>query len=271
MAELDLTNIANASISTPTAGVTAVFVDSSASPVLLSTKDSSGNLVNYLSPGNTAALTNKTLTLPAGTTSIAPVVFTSGTNLTSAAAGAEEFDGVSFYNTTNTSNGRRIEDDWNFFRLTANGSSISSAIADVFGSNDGIPMVANGIYEIEWHCYFTQSGTGGIYTFTLVSTQTPANICAEYVGSPIGGMATGNAQTAGIVATSSSSVAIGATGTMGAGVNSFFHVHAIIEGSATPGNTRLRLTVGTGSATPLRDSFFKVRQLPAANIGTFVA
>lgn len=48
---------------------------------------------------NSQALSSKTLTLTAGTNSTAPVVFTSGTNLTAAAAGAFEFDGTCFYST----------------------------------------------------------------------------------------------------------------------------------------------------------------------------
>lgn len=50
----------------------------------------------------TDTLTNKTATgllLTAGTNSVAPITFASGTNLTSATAGANEYDGTCFYTT----------------------------------------------------------------------------------------------------------------------------------------------------------------------------
>eukprot|EP01047_Picozoa_sp_COSAG01_P115384 COSAG01_NODE_44038_length_423_cov_0.793210_1_plen_84_part_10 len=43
--------------------------------------------------------TTSKLTLFAGTATAAPIIFTSGTNLTNAVAGAMEFDGTVFYNT----------------------------------------------------------------------------------------------------------------------------------------------------------------------------
>lgn len=45
----------------------------------------------------TQTLTNKTVSLTAGTTSVAPLTFASGTNLTSATAGSVEYDGSVFY------------------------------------------------------------------------------------------------------------------------------------------------------------------------------
>ena len=36
-------------------------------------------------------------------------------------------------------------------------------------------------------------------------------------------------------------------------------------------NTRLRLTSTAGTATPLINSYFKVRRLSGANVGTYVA
>ena len=53
-------------------------------------------------PGQTGNLLNITggdITLPAGTATAAPLTFTSGTNLTTPAAGALEYDGTAFYAT----------------------------------------------------------------------------------------------------------------------------------------------------------------------------
>src|SRR5262245_25535799 len=74
----------------------------------------------------------------AGSTSIAPFVFQSGTNLTAAAAGAWEYDGVQFYATTDTTGGRAAVCAEQYFHLTADGSTIST-IANFFGSTSNIP------------------------------------------------------------------------------------------------------------------------------------
>jgi hypothetical protein len=50
----------------------------------------------------TQDLTGKRATLAAGSTTVAPLKFTSGTNLTTPAAGAQEFDGSTFAGTIDT-------------------------------------------------------------------------------------------------------------------------------------------------------------------------
>lgn len=216
------------------------------------------------------ALTNKTLILPAGTTALAPIQWTSGTNKTNVAAGDNEFDGVAFYTSADTTNGRRFNDNWHYFRLTANGTGITT-IADFFGTNDGIPTVLNGVYDIEWYCYLTSSGTAATATWTIVNTQTVTNMVAEWTGNVITGIAaTGAASMAGVITQTAATVALPVTGTL-SNASHIYVVHALIE-AATAGNVRLRLTMGaSGTGTPLRDSFFRVRRLPAGNAGTFVA
>ena len=65
-------------------------------------------------------------TAVAGTTAIAPIVFQAGTNLTSAAAGALEFDAVQYYATIDTTSGRGAVPSEQYFHLTAAGSTIST-------------------------------------------------------------------------------------------------------------------------------------------------
>ena len=52
-----------------------------------------------INPTVTGSQSNVTITLPAGTTTVAPLKFTAGTNLTSAVTGAVEYDGKLFYAT----------------------------------------------------------------------------------------------------------------------------------------------------------------------------
>lgn len=214
----------------------------------------------------------KTMTNPttaAGTNTVPSFTVTpGGTLMTSPTAGVQEADSAAFYNTLDTTNGRRYNDSWHLFRLTANGSAIST-IADFFGTNDGIPTVLNGVYEIEWHCYFTVA-TGGTSTWTIVSTQTLTNMVADWLATPIAGFATQGASTsAGVKGITAASTALPVSGSLSA-ADHYHKIHAVVE-CATAGNIRLRQTMSAGTSTPLRDSFFRVRRLPAGNAGTFVA
>lgn len=160
--------------------------------------------------------------------------------------------------------------DTNYFRLTANGSGITT-IADYFGATDGIPMALNGVYEIEWHCYFTITvSAAGTMTWTIVNTQTTTNMVAHWMALPIAGLAaTGTVTGAGVITQTAASVALPVTGAL-AIANHYQVVKCVIEQS-TAGNVRLRSTMSAGTCTPLRDSFFRVRKLATGNIGTFVA
>lgn len=225
---------------------------------------------------NTVLSTAPTLTgviLAAGSTSVAPLTATIAGSavLTSAAAGAVETDTAAFYTTVDTTNGRRYNDGWNYFRLTGSGTGITS-IADFFGTNDGIPLVASGIYEIEWDCWFSQA-TAGTATWTITTATTAlATLTAYYVGTPVAGIgAVGTPQTAGVNVTASSATALPVTGTEATGATHHFNVHAMLSAGAGASNTRLRLTMSAGTATPLINSFFRVRRMSGANTGAFVA
>jgi hypothetical protein len=212
------------------------------------------------------------ITTGAGTTAIAPLTITNGTNLTTAAANTIENDGAAFYTTQDTTNGRRYLSSWNYFRLTGSGSGITT-IADFFGSTDGIPLVANGVYEIEWYCYFSQATSGGTATWTIVTATTAlADLTGEYIGSPIGGIGTvGTPQTAAINTTSSSSTAFPVTGTEASSATHYFKIRVLATAGNGASNTRLRLTMSAGTATPLINSYFRVRRLSGGNVGAFVA
>lgn len=206
-----------------------------------------------------------TLTVPSYT------VTTGGTLMTTPTAGVQEADAAAYYRTMDTTNGRCYADEWNYFRLTGSGTGITS-IADFFGSTDGIPLVANGVYEIEWVCYFSQA-TAGIATWTIVTATTAlATLTGEYLGSNIAGIgAVGAPQMAGINTTASSSTAFPVTGTEANAATHCFRIRVMLTAGNGASNTRLRLAMSAGTATPLINSYFRVRRLPAANAGTFAA
>lgn len=211
-----------------------------------------------------------TQTLAAGTTSAAPLVFQSGATLTSPLAGSLNYDGTNFYATIDTTSGRGFTSTTQIFRLAANGSAIGATIADYFGATSSITLAAAGVYEIEYVLYFTKT-TNGTVTFTLTAGQTPVNVNAFYVGTPVGGVGTaGTAQTAAAVASASTTTALPATGTLTTAVNHQYVIKAIVEGNATTAGTfKLQVTESAGTVTPLRGSYYKVTRLAAGNVGTF--
>lgn len=185
--------------------------------------------------------------------------------------GSWEFDGTVHTMTTDSTNLTAVVDRWNYFRLTASGTGITS-IADFFGATgSGIPLVANGCYEIVWDCWFSQATASTNTTFTIVTATTAlATLNAYYIGSALAGIGAAAAPLkAGVVTTATSSTALPVTGSLANAATHHFTVYAILTAGNGASNTRLRLTSTAGTATPLINSFFKVRRLPLTNLGTF--
>lgn len=85
----------------------------------------------------------KNLTFDAGTTAVAPIVLTPGTNLTTAAAGAFEFDGKVFYDTAVASS-RQVVDSEQFILLTANNGPFNNSGLDSGSATAVFNSVTNG-------------------------------------------------------------------------------------------------------------------------------
>ena len=215
---------------------------------------------------STAAFVNTA----AGTTAIAPIQLTSGTNLTTAAAGAMEYDGSVFYETGTTTLGRGYVPVTQYFKLTANGSAIGPAISNYFGASSGISFDASGYYEFEAELFFTKT-TAGTVTFTMAYSQSPILVTAYYVGTPVGGVGTvGSPQTAATLSSTSNATALPATGSLTTAVNHQYKIYAIFQANATTGGSfNLQITSSAGTVTPLALSNFKVRRISTANTGTF--
>ena len=86
-------------------------------------------------------------TLPAGTTSFAPLTFQSGSNLTTAAVGSVEYDGKVFYATPQSTQ-RGIISGMQFFRLNSSlaGADVSTA-QNVFGV--GVTLSSSTVYYFD--------------------------------------------------------------------------------------------------------------------------
>lgn len=126
----------------------------------------------------------------AGTSSEAPITITSGTNLSTIAAGSIEYDGNLFYATpkvNNTTAGRGLLPAQNVFKLFANNTqSVSSAGAtittDFYALNKSIYLAASQAYFVEMsirvYHNLTYAGSGaGSITFLL---KAPTNSSFEF-------------------------------------------------------------------------------------------
>lgn len=210
------------------------------------------------------------LVLPAGSTSLAPLGFTSGTNLTTPVAGAVEYDGASFYNTVDTTSGRAHAVNMHLFRLAADGSAVGPAIADFFGANSAFPTVASALYLLEYHLYFLKT-TSNTVTWTLTNTETYTSLSGFYTVSTASGIANNDStKGAGIQNVTTAAAAFPATVSLTSTATHHVVLRALAE-IGTAGNIRLRVTSASGTVTPLRGSYYTARRLPTSNVGTFVA
>lgn len=166
-------------LTTPTLGVaTGTSLALGGGTALTTTNQTgTGSLVLATSP----TVTTPTLTSPtlaAGTASAASMNFTSGTNLTTAAAGAAEYDGKVFYNTAVAST-RQVTTTQQFISNTADFTMANVATAQsVFAAgNDVITVDASTSYFFEATYYITGMGAttrttatlfGGTATFTSI-------------------------------------------------------------------------------------------------------
>jgi hypothetical protein len=113
--------------------------------------------------GFTGGTLTSNLTVAAGTTSLSPLTFQSGTNLTSATAGAMEYDGKVIYSTPAA---RGVMPSMQYYRLNSNlaGSNVNTA-QSVFGV--GVTLSASTIYAIE--SFFILQKTAGTTSHTISS------------------------------------------------------------------------------------------------------
>ena len=149
------------------------------STILSTTISAAGNVTggNILTGGLISATGNITggnitakIRPPAGTVTLSPLQFTSGTNLTTPAAGAFEYDGVVLYSTPQA-NQRGISPSQHFLILTTDytGSDVNTA-QKVFNSptNGQITLPANTTYFMEGLYYITRAAGTNSHTLSTL-------------------------------------------------------------------------------------------------------
>ncbi len=211
------------------------------------------------------------LVAAAGTTAIAPFRYQSGTNLTSAVAGAAEFDGVQFYKTIDTSSGRGAVPVEQYVHLTADGSTIST-IANFFGATSNISLVASAYYEIDIYCYFLKT-TSDTVVWTLTNSAAPTSQNILYEMSPITGIVAppGTAtMLVGQVEKDATAAKTITTGTLTTAVEHFAHFKIWLQ-NGTGTSLKIQATATSGTITPRLGSRWLARRMAAGNVGTLAA
>jgi hypothetical protein len=223
---------------------------------------------------DTQMLTNKTI--GAGTASVPPLFFTSGTNLTSAAAGAFEYDGDRFYGTTDTTGGQGYIPTTQIYRMTSSSGSITSGTNFfVLSGNSAASLVANAWYEVDATFYFTKNTAGTVQiqmSFSSAMTANQAGGTCIFLPAA-GGTATGTASIASSqpLSVSGTSMSFSASPSITAGVNYTINLKAHFQAGSSASNVRFLQTCSAGTVSPMQGSYYKITRLPASNTGNFVA
>ena len=201
----------------------------------------------------------------AGTTSVAPLTFTLGTNLTTPVAGAMEYDGTYIYATPDTTSGRGQVVTQRTFRLTSNGSDIGATIADFYGATSAINLAASSVYKIKFHAYFTKKTSSGTATWTLTASSAPTLISGYYIANPVTGIAPGSIS--GYTGSQAATTAVfSATSSLSIANHSYMFEVEVVTNAAT--TFKLQLTQSAGVATPLAGSYYTVERI-STNAGSF--
>jgi hypothetical protein len=154
----------------PGTGLLDIYSESTSAPTKrLWSIDDANVKIAYVGQATVDALSNKTLTLSAGTVSVAPLVLTSGTNLTTPGAGAVEYDGTVLYG-THAANERGVLDAEQFITVQGGTFTLQSQTAaqKMFGTptNGQITLAASTSYmfegEFDLSSMSSSSGSFGI-------------------------------------------------------------------------------------------------------------
>jgi hypothetical protein len=208
----------------------------------------------------------------AGTTAIAPIKLTSGTNLTAAVAGAAEYDGTNLYFTQDTTQGRGVVPTCQQFYLSSAGTAFGTAAALYFGAGSAISLNASSTYYIETFCFFLKT-TAGTAQWDQVFSNAVTLAHSTLTYTPVTGFTTtliiGAMVNAEATKGTATTLSLAATASLTTARN---HIHkfqtTIVTNAAC--NYRLNLAQSAGTVTPQAGSYYKVTRV-GGTAGNFVA
>lgn len=223
------------------------------------------------------------LELAAGTTTLAPLTFQAGTNLTTATAGVMEFDGTAFYATAAASSRQQLDAE-QYIIASANSTTYSNTGLDSSSAYQAftattnpaltagaVTLVAGKTYYFEAVYMLTNTGTtshtwatalGGTATFSAGSGYQAFGASGVTASTPISGSLTGfiNSTTlsTAVVCTAASTSATEQVTITQSGILVVLAAGTVIpqlKASARPGAT------GTAGVTLLAGSFFRIWEM----------
>lgn len=152
-------------IQEPSSATVNIALDTSGGATIGQNLTVTGNTTNSGTTTNTGA-TTLTGGLAAGTASVAPLKFASGTNLTTATAGAVEYDGKVFYGTPQGTQ-RGVIPGAQFFRLNADlvGTQATTA-QNAFGV--GVTLSASTVYAFQYVAIFNKTAGTTSHSFSIL-------------------------------------------------------------------------------------------------------
>jgi len=188
-----------------------------------------------------------TLNPVAGTSSIAPIKLTSGTNLTTPVAGAVEYNGQ-FFVTNNTTTKRGLVSPRHVYSLTAlRGLSASAGTQSLFAVS--LALEANTVYEFElWFRLTSQTSASGSNTTISVSLDLPAGSVgdSESTYSSSNSSTTATRMFNSNESTPLTSGAVTYSGTSSTATGQY-HMRGMIRTSSSSGNFSPKIVVGNAT------------------------
>lgn len=213
---------------------------------------------------------NGGLQLAVGTTALAALLMQSGATLTTALAGALEFDAVNTYITNDTTSGRGRVAIEQMFKLDAAGAAITT-IANFFGATSNIPLVANAYYEIEIWGFFLKGGTTGTNVISLINSAAPTAMDVIFEMSPLTGItATPAANLSAELYNQTGVTTTITTGSLTISVNHYFYLKILLRNGAGT-SLKIQLTSNGSSSTPGIGSRWTSKRISPNNVGAFAA
>lgn len=211
---------------------------------------------------------NTGLVLTAGTTTQAPLTFSTGSLLATPVAGSEEYNGSFHYLTPDTTSGRAFVPSTWVHRATA-GTAVGPATAAFFGADSSINLESDSTYVFEYFCSFLKS-TAGTVTFSLLASSPLLLLNADSVASPAAGSGAAGAPQFGYAGAASGATvaAFPASASLSSGVNHYSRIRGFVR-TNTACNLRLRITGSAGTITRNADSFYTITRVPNASTGSF--
>ena len=214
----------------------------------------------------TQTLTGKTLTsaaLSAGTATAAPLNLTSGTNLTTATAGAMEYDGTVFYATPTASQRGVIMAEQIILLQSAYTLTSQTAAQKLFNTpTSGQVTLTTGTYEFE--CFYSlssMSASSGSFGFALGGTATFTQFFWSLAQKGVAAVATATATQSTYNVAANTTLATASVNTVG-----YANISGIINVSAS-GTVIPQVSLGVAAAAVVGiGAYFRIRPIGSTTV-----